>query len=190
MAELNLHLANFLAQIFPKSQGITLAEILCIIKRVAVFLINISTVLAVIFVILAGISIAWPSVSPLKTQAAKRRLNTAVVGTFIILAVGVILNTITNAVHLGSPPSGSGPIIPGCDAQSLPLAAVNKVKDLFQQTSEPETFFSGDQPLAHVLPTEELQFFWVKDYLYFLGDVIATVNNKALTAGASSSHTP
>ncbi len=62
--------------------------------RFVQFLFDISMVLAVIFIVWGGITYMASGSNEVKTAAAKQRIIRGIIGAFVILAIGVILNTL------------------------------------------------------------------------------------------------
>ena len=79
----------------PEGEEITLAEIQNIIETIAQFLIVISIVIAVIFIIWGGIRYM---ASGEDKKAAKATIWNGIIGAAVVLAVGVILNTVASLV--------------------------------------------------------------------------------------------
>ena len=77
----------------PEGCPITLCEIAGLIQDVANFMLYASGFIMVIFLIWAGIMWMRAGGNTEKTKEAKGRLKQGVIGAFIILGVGVILNT-------------------------------------------------------------------------------------------------
>ena len=84
----------------PPLQGgaVTLAEIEARITQIARFLIVIGVVLAVIFIIWGGIAYMFAGGDETKTGAAKSRIFNGIIGAAVILAVGVILQTVAGLI--------------------------------------------------------------------------------------------
>lgn len=74
--------------------AITLSEIEDRIRQVAQFIIVVSVILAVIFIIWGGITYMTAGGDEAKAGAAKTRIWNGVIGAAVILAVGVILQTL------------------------------------------------------------------------------------------------
>ncbi|MBI2626760.1 MAG: hypothetical protein HYW77_00765 [Parcubacteria group bacterium] len=77
----------------PGGCPITLCEIADLIQDVANFMLYASGFIMVIFLIWAGIMWMRAGGEPKKSEEARGRLKQGVIGAFIILGVGVILNT-------------------------------------------------------------------------------------------------
>ena len=74
--------------------GITLSEIETRIRQVAQFIIVVSVILAVIFIIWGGIAYMTAGGDETKATSAKTRIWNGVIGAAVVLAVGVILQTL------------------------------------------------------------------------------------------------
>ena len=79
-------------------QGLTLAEIGRLISIVGSFLTSVGVLLAVIAIILSGIMYMRAGANPDTVKKAQAWFKNALIGGFIVLAVGVIINTIANVV--------------------------------------------------------------------------------------------
>ncbi len=88
------------SQGLPPGQPITLDVLDYIIFRVSTFFITVSAVLAVIFIIWAGVSYMYAGEDTTKIKAAQDRLKSGIIGAAIILGVGVIIQTIASVVTL------------------------------------------------------------------------------------------
>ncbi|MBI4158304.1 MAG: hypothetical protein HY505_01630 [Candidatus Yanofskybacteria bacterium] len=84
----------------PSGQPITLDTLDYIIFRVSTFFISISAVLAMIFIIWAGVTYMYAGDDSTKITAAQGRLKSGIIGAAIILGVGVIIQTIASVVTL------------------------------------------------------------------------------------------
>lgn len=80
-------------------QPITLTDIQGIIETVARFLILISVVIAVIFIIWGGIMYMMAGDDATKATAAKTRIVNGIIGALVVLAVGLILQTLASIVN-------------------------------------------------------------------------------------------
>ncbi len=78
----------------PPGQPITFNELDYIIARIASFLVTTSGVLAVIYIVWSGITYMNAGSDTTKVGEAQARLKSAVIGTAIVLGVGVIINTV------------------------------------------------------------------------------------------------
>ena len=79
-------------------QGLTLAEIGLLISKVGLFLTAVGFGIAIIAVIVSGLMYMYAGSSPEAVKKAQAWFKNAVIGAFIILGFGVILNTIANVV--------------------------------------------------------------------------------------------
>ena len=83
----------------PVSGGaITLAEIQDRIEQIAKFLIVVGVVLAVIFIIWGGIAYMFAGGDETKAGTAKTRILNGIIGAAVVLAVGVILQTVAGLI--------------------------------------------------------------------------------------------
>src|SRR3989344_5018995 len=84
----------------PPLQGgaVTLAEIQDRITQIARFLIVVGVVLAVIFIIWGGITYMFAGGDETKATAAKDRIKNGIIGAAVVLAVGVILQTVAGLI--------------------------------------------------------------------------------------------
>ncbi|MBI2674204.1 MAG: hypothetical protein HYX22_00495 [Candidatus Yanofskybacteria bacterium] len=89
-----------LAQDLPSGTPITLDVLDYVIFRVSTFFISISVVLAMIFIIWAGITYMYAGDDSTKVTSAQNRLKSGIIGAAIILGVGVIIQTIASVVTL------------------------------------------------------------------------------------------
>ena len=78
--------------------AITLAEVENRIRQVAQFVIVVSVILAVIFIIWGGITYMTAGGDEAKAGAAKTRIWNGVIGAAVVLAVGVILQTLASLI--------------------------------------------------------------------------------------------
>lgn len=78
--------------------AVTLAEIEARITQIARFLIIVGVVLAVIFIIWGGIAYMFAGGDDTKTGAAKSRIFNGIIGAAVVLAVGVILQTVAGLI--------------------------------------------------------------------------------------------
>ncbi|MBI2062488.1 MAG: hypothetical protein HYT64_02265 [Candidatus Yanofskybacteria bacterium] len=78
--------------------AITLSEIEARITQVAQFLIIVGVVLAVIFIIWGGIAYMAAGGVEDKTTAARDRIKNGIIGAGVVLAVGVVLQTVAGLV--------------------------------------------------------------------------------------------
>src|SRR3989344_4728706 len=75
-------------------RGLTLAELGSLIAIVGSFLTNIGVLLAIIAVIVSGIMYMKAGDKEANITKAKSWFKNGIIGTFVILAIGVIINTI------------------------------------------------------------------------------------------------
>ncbi len=73
---------------------VTLSEIEARIRQIAQFIIIVSVILAVIFIIWGGIAYMTAGGDETRAGAAKTRIWNGVIGAAVVLAVGVILQTL------------------------------------------------------------------------------------------------
>lgn len=78
--------------------ALSLAEIQVIIERVARFLITVSIVVAVIFIVWGAIVWMTSAGDDARAKAGKAWIKNGLLGAVIVFAVGVILQTIAGAV--------------------------------------------------------------------------------------------
>ncbi len=78
--------------------AVTLSEISDRISQIARFLIVVGVILAVIFIIWGGIAYMFAGGAEDKTTAAKERIKNGIIGAGVILAVGVILQTLAGLI--------------------------------------------------------------------------------------------
>ena len=77
---------------------VTLSEIEARIRQIAQFVIVVSVILAVIFIIWGGITYMTAGGDETKAGAAKTRIWNGVIGAAVVLAVGVILQTLASLI--------------------------------------------------------------------------------------------
>lgn len=82
----------------PTGQPITLGEVEELIGTIANFLIIVGAVIAVIFIILAGLKYVTAGSDSGKVEEAKAMLKNGVIGAAIVLGIGVIMQTIAMLV--------------------------------------------------------------------------------------------
>ena len=87
----------YLAQL-PPGKPITFDELDNLIERVAQSVLVISVLLAVIFIVRAGITWMSAGADTKKVDDAKAQLKGGIIGAVIVLGVGVIINTIAAVV--------------------------------------------------------------------------------------------
>lgn len=78
--------------------GLTLQEIENLIKRVAQFIIVLGVVLALIFIVVGGISWMKAGGDEEAAKKAKKRIWSGIWGALIVIGVGVILQTLAKVV--------------------------------------------------------------------------------------------
>lgn len=93
-----LGLAHNVFADLPQGNPLTLNEVDSIIDRLATFLIIISVVLAVVFIVWAGITYMAAGANESKVTEAIARLKNGIIGAAIVLGVGVIIQTIAGIV--------------------------------------------------------------------------------------------
>ena len=89
---------TLLAQQLPPGRPITFNELDYLIARIAQFITVTSVVLAIIFIIRAGITWMSAGANETKVTEAKGQLKSAIMGALIVLGFGVIINTIAAVV--------------------------------------------------------------------------------------------
>ena len=80
-------------------QPITLTDVQGIIETIARFLILISVVIAVIFIVWGGIAYMSAGDDSARSGAAKSRIVNGIIGALVVLAVGLILQTLASLVN-------------------------------------------------------------------------------------------
>ena len=78
---------------------ITLTDVRGIIETIARFLILVSVIIAVIFIVWGGISYMTAGDDSAKSGAAKSRIVNGIIGALVVLAVGLILQTLASLVN-------------------------------------------------------------------------------------------
>ena len=78
--------------------GLTLVEIEQNINRIAFFLITVSVVIAVIFIIWGGIRFASAGDDTAKAESGKTIIKNGIIGALVIMAVGVIMQTLSEII--------------------------------------------------------------------------------------------
>ena len=78
---------------------ITLTDVQGLIETVARFLILVSVVIAVIFIVWGGIAYMSAGDDTSKSGAAKSRIVNGIIGALVVLAVGLILQTLASLVN-------------------------------------------------------------------------------------------
>ena len=79
--------------------GFTLADAQDLVTTIARFLVLISIVIAVIFIVWGGLMYMMAGDDTTKTTAAKSRIINGIIGALVVLAVGLILQTLANIVN-------------------------------------------------------------------------------------------
>ena len=80
-------------------QPVTLVDIQGIIETIARFLILVSVVVAVIFIVWGGMMYMMAGDDAAKAGAAKTRIVNGIIGALVVLAVGLILQTLASLVN-------------------------------------------------------------------------------------------
>lgn len=93
-----LGLAHNVSAELPPGQPITFDEIDSIIIRVAGFIMVLSVILAIVFIVWAGITYMAAGANETKVTEAIARLKSAIIGAAIVLGVGVIIQTVASLV--------------------------------------------------------------------------------------------
>lgn len=81
---------------------LTLSTIQGLVETVARFLILISVVIAVIFIVWGGVMYMMAGDDTTKSGAAKTRIVNGIIGALVVLAVGLILQTLASIVNFGA----------------------------------------------------------------------------------------
>ena len=89
---------NALAATLPPGRPITLDFLDDAISDIAIFLIRISMILAVIFIVWSGITYMYAGDDTKKVEEARARLKSGIIGAAIVLGVGVIIWTIAGVI--------------------------------------------------------------------------------------------
>ncbi|MBI2064615.1 MAG: hypothetical protein HYT62_01015 [Candidatus Yanofskybacteria bacterium] len=79
--------------------AVTLSDIQDIIETIARFLILVSVVVAVIFIVWGGMMYMMAGDDAAKATAAKSRIVNGIIGALVVLAVGLILQTLAGLVN-------------------------------------------------------------------------------------------
>lgn len=82
----------------PPGRPITLVYLNNVILNISIFVIRMSAVLAVIFIVWSGITYMYAGDDTKKVEAAKARLMSGIIGAAIVFGVGVILQTIVGVI--------------------------------------------------------------------------------------------
>lgn len=85
---------NFVSADLPQGQPITQSEIEDMIATVANFLLIAGVILAVIFIVIAGIKYMYAGSDTGKVGEAQTMLKNGIIGAAIVMGVGVIIQTI------------------------------------------------------------------------------------------------
>ena len=93
-----LVLAQLPAPTVPTASGLTLTEVENLIRRIAQFFMVIGVVLAVAFIIYGGITRVYAQGEEKAVTAANARIRSGVIGALVVLAVGLILQTLAGLV--------------------------------------------------------------------------------------------
>ncbi|OGN08792.1 MAG: hypothetical protein A3C61_03015 [Candidatus Yanofskybacteria bacterium RIFCSPHIGHO2_02_FULL_39_10] len=80
-------------------QPITLLDIKDVIETIARFLILVSVIVAVIFIVWGGMMYMMAGDDAAKATAAKTRIVNGIIGALVVLAVGLILQTLAGLVN-------------------------------------------------------------------------------------------
>lgn len=89
---------NFALADLPTGQPVTLNEVNGLVEQIADFLMSVGLLGGVIYIIWSGITYMMAGAEPTKVTEAKERLKTAIIGTAVVLGVGVIIQTIAGIV--------------------------------------------------------------------------------------------
>ncbi|OGN07074.1 MAG: hypothetical protein A2669_02385 [Candidatus Yanofskybacteria bacterium RIFCSPHIGHO2_01_FULL_48_25b] len=82
----------------PAGNAVTLADVDSIVRILARFLITMSAIAMVVFIVLSGIMTMLAQADPGKFTKGMLRLKHAVYGAAVVLATGVIINTVAAVV--------------------------------------------------------------------------------------------
>jgi len=82
----------------PSVPGLTLTEIENLIRRVAQFFMVIGVILAVAYIIWGGITRMHAQGDEGKIKTANQRIQSGVIGALVVLAVGLIIQTLAGLV--------------------------------------------------------------------------------------------
>ena len=93
-----LNLFSTILAALPPGKPITFNELDYLISRVATFVMFTSVTLAIIFIVRAGITWMYAGADTTKVTEAQGQLKSGIIGAFIVLGVGVIINTIAAVV--------------------------------------------------------------------------------------------
>ena len=78
----------------PPGPPITFNELGYLIEKIAQFVLVTSVILAVIFIVRAGVTWMSAGADTTKVDDAKAQLKSGIIGALIVLGVGVIINTL------------------------------------------------------------------------------------------------
>jgi hypothetical protein len=78
---------------------ITLSDVQGLIETIARFMILISVIIAVIFIVWGGMMYMMAGDDAAKSGAAKSRIVNGIIGALVVLAVGLILQTLASIVN-------------------------------------------------------------------------------------------
>jgi len=79
--------------------AVTLGDVKDIIETIARFLILVSVIVAVIFIVWGGMMYMMAGDDAAKATAAKSRIVNGIIGALVVLAVGLILQTLAGLVN-------------------------------------------------------------------------------------------
>lgn len=82
----------------PTVPGTTLAEIETILERVGQFILVLGVIFALIYIIIGGVAWMRAGGDPAKIETAKTRIWSGVWGALVVIAVGLILQTLAGVV--------------------------------------------------------------------------------------------
>jgi len=88
-----------LAQALPAGTAVTLGTLQILITQIANFLIIVGGIIAVIAILVSGIKYMMAGDDTAKVKSAQEGLKTAIIGTFVVLGLGVILSTVAYIVR-------------------------------------------------------------------------------------------
>ena len=89
--------ASQLAEL-PAGQPVTFDELDYLIGRIASFMVVTSVLLAIIYIIWGGITYMAAGADTAKVDEAKIRIKNGIIGTAVVMGVGVIINTVAGIV--------------------------------------------------------------------------------------------
>lgn len=82
-----------------RGQALTLLDVQGVIETIARFLILVSVIVAVIFIVWGGMMYMMAGDDTTKSGAAKSRIVNGIIGALVVLAVGLILQTLATVVN-------------------------------------------------------------------------------------------